>query len=115
MQETRDYTETPDDLKLLEFFEAEPIESEPSDGFWCYEHTDGDGVAIRVSCNALAKSVQTALFVGGREVATVVHEGAEEMKIEDGILRCSFSLGELTQLEVKIRPKVSVQWSSLRV
>jgi len=115
MQEIHDYTETPEDLELLEFFEAEPIESEPSDGFWRYEFKDGDGVAVRLSCNALAKSVQTDLLVRGREVATVVHEGAEEMKIANGVLRCSFALDQLTQLEVKVRPNVLVQWSSLRV
>ena len=115
MQETRDYTETPDDLELLEFFESEPIESEHSDGFWCYEHTDGDGVTLRLSCNALAKSVQTDLLVGGREVASVVHEGAEVMKIENGVLQCSFVIGELTQLELQVRPNVAVKWSSLRV
>ncbi len=114
MQETRDYTATPEDLELLEFFESEPTESEPSDGYWCYEFTDGIGLGIRLSCNALAKSVQTVLLVGGREVETVVHEGAEEMKIEGGVLKCSFSLNQLTQLEIKVRPNITVQWSSLR-
>jgi hypothetical protein len=114
MQETRDYTATPDDLELLEFFESEPIESVPSDGYWCYEFTDENGLGIRLSCNALAKSVQTVLLVNGREIETVVHEGAEEMKIENGALQCSFALDQLTQLEIKVRPDVAVQWSSLR-
>lgn len=114
MQETRDFTATPDDLELLEFFESDPIESEPSDGFWCYEFSDESGVKIRLSCNALAKSVQTVLLIAERELETVVHEGAEEMKIENGVLRCAFSLDQLSQLELKVRPSISVLWSSLR-
>lgn len=114
MKETRDYTATPEDIELLEFFESEAMESEPRDGYWCYEFTDDSGVGIRLSCNALAKSVQTVLLVGGRELETVVHEGAEEMKIERGILKCSFVLDQLSQLELKVRPSIWVQWSSLR-
>lgn len=114
MSELRDYTETPSDLELLEFFESEPIESEPSDGYWCYEFTDGYGLGVRLSCNALAKSVQSVLLVGGREVETVAHEGAEEMKIVDGSLRCSFALNQLSQLEIRVRPAITVHWSSLR-
>ena len=33
--------QTPDEVSLLEFFEAEPIVA-PQDGFWCYEVTDSD-------------------------------------------------------------------------
>ena len=114
ISETRDYTATPEDLELLEFFESDPIESVPSDGYWCYEFTDKNGVGIRLSCSALAKSVQTVLLVNGSEIETVVHEGAEEMKIENDALRCSFALDQLTQLEIKVRPDITVQWSSLR-
>lgn len=115
MRENPGYTKTPSDLELLEYFESEPVESVPYDGFWSYECTDGDGVTVRLSCNAIAQSIQTDVVVGGRQVVTVVHECAEEIKIENDVLFCSFTQGQLTQLEVRVRPNVSVKWSSLRV
>ncbi len=113
MTNGHEYTETPEDLELLEFFESEAIEEERSNGYWCYEFTSEDGTGVRVSCNALAKSVQTDVLFNGRQVSTVVHEGAEEMKIENNALCCSFGTPE-TKLTVKTRPEVSVQWSTLR-
>jgi len=79
IHETQKYTETPEAIELLEFFESEPVEAIPSDGYWCYEFIDVNNLGIRVSCHALAKSVQTVLLVDGREIETVVHEGAEKM------------------------------------
>jgi hypothetical protein len=38
--------QTPDEVSLLEFFEAEPKISSPQEGFWCYEVTDSDETKV---------------------------------------------------------------------
>ena len=114
MPQSGHYTVTPSELELLEFFESEPLESEPGNGFWCYEFEDSKGITVRLSCDSHAKSVQTVLLTRGEVVSTVVHEGAEQMEIDHNVLRCSFLLKRATQLEITVQPRVSVNWTSLR-
>ena len=114
MAESNDYTLTPDPLELLEFFESEPIEVIPEDGYWCYEYTDPYCVGIRLSCSAFEKSVQTVLVVNGEEVETVVHEGGEELAIRENELHGRFGLGPDSRLAIRLKPRVAVRWSSLR-
>lgn len=114
MTEARNFTATPSDLDLLEFFESEPVEFAPKDGYWCYEFTDSYKVSVRLSCNVLEKSVQTVLLVNGDEVETVVHEGAQELTIVDHKLCGRFDLGSDSLLIVQLKPRVSIRWSSLR-
>ena len=115
MHQVHNYTLAPDDLDLFTFFNSDPVEMIRNEGYWCYQYSDDEGIAIRFSCNALAKSVQTILIVGGREVEVVVHECAEEIKIAGDLLVCSFSQRESTKLEIKLRPAISIKWSTLRV
>lgn len=75
VSESSYYTKVSEEYELIEYFGSEPVESEPKDGYWCYELRDRDGLTLRVSFNVLAKSIQTQLLVGDREVQTVVHEG----------------------------------------
>lgn len=114
MAGVREFTAAPDALELLEFFESEPVESIPKDGYWCYEFTDKHGVGIRLSCNVLAKSVQTVLLVNGEDVETVVHEGAEELTIRENELYGRFDLGADSRLVIQLKPRVSIRWSTLR-
>ncbi|MFN7811618.1 MAG: hypothetical protein ACK5SI_03015 [Planctomycetia bacterium] len=114
MAEIRDFTATPSDLELLEFFESEPVEVVPEDGYWCYEFADGYNVGVRLSCNVLEKSVQTVLLVNGDEIETVVYEGAEELTILEHELHARFDLGSDSRLVVQLKPRVTIRWSSLR-
>jgi len=38
--------ETPEDFELMGFFESEPVETEPQDGFFAYEFTDKNAVKL---------------------------------------------------------------------
>lgn len=114
MAEIRDFTLTSGELELLEFFESEPVEVIPEDGYWCYEFTDNYSVGIRVSCNILEKSVQTVLLINGEVVETVVHEGAEELTIRENGLHGRFDLGSDSRLVIQLKPRVTIRWSSLR-
>lgn len=104
----------PDELDLLEFFESEPIKSNPNDGFWCYEFTDERGICIRVSWDIFEQSIQTIIISNGEPIETVVHEGAKELRISYSKLEGYFDLGADLRLVIQLKPKISVQWSGLR-
>ena len=103
----------PDHLELLSFFESEPVEHVPSDGYWCYEFTGLNDITLRLSCNVIERSVQTVLIVAGRPISTVVHESAEQITIEDKQLVCHFASGFQTLWTIVTRPVIQVNWSSL--
>ncbi len=107
-------TVIPTELALLEFFESEPVEARPQDGYWCYEVSDKLGVYVRLSFNILEKSVQCSLSLKGNNLETVVHEGAEELRIVDDAIHGRFCLGNTSYLELRLRPFICVQWSSLQ-
>lgn len=116
--EPNSYTAIPGEFELLEFFESEPIEASPSDGFWCYERNDGKGRLLRISFNILKRSIQTILYVNGNEIEIVSHEGAKKIYIakEKGvkILRCECEcLPIKTILEVVFEPNLHLRWHSL--
>jgi hypothetical protein len=105
----------PDDVDMLEFFGSEPVERAVENGYWCYEVADDRGVTLRFSFNLFEQSVQTALFVGGTKVATVAHEGAVRMTIDDQTLTCRFSYsGAEARLLLRVADSINVEWSSLR-
>lgn len=104
-----------DEIELLEFFGAEPIERSGEDGYWCYTVTDERDVTLRFSFNIFERSVQTVVSVGGANIATVSHEAANRMVVRDGKLRCEFSSEDTkTVLIVETGRNLSVVWSTLR-
>jgi hypothetical protein len=104
-----------DEVELLEFFGVEPVARTVEDGYWCYEVADERGVTLRFSFNLHERSIQTALSLGGSPIATVSHEGADQMAVREGKLRCEFSTkGEKTTLTVETGGSLSVTWSTLR-
>lgn len=105
----------PDEIDLLGFFESEPVEGSIEDGYWCYEVTDTRGVCLRFSFNLFEQSVQTARRLGTTPLATVVHEGAETMRLEGQTLTCRFSYaGAESKLTVCLGESITVDWASLR-
>jgi hypothetical protein len=114
MAEVRDYTVTSSELDFSDFFESEPEEAIPRDGYWCYKFKDQHEVELRLSFNILEKSVQTVLLVCGEEVETVVLEGAAELKIRENELHGRFDLGRDTRLVILLRPRIVVRWYSLQ-
>ena len=65
--------EWPEEYELLSFFETDPVESNPSDGFWCYETSNIDGRSLRFSFNSHERSIQTTIMLNGNEISTVSH------------------------------------------
>jgi hypothetical protein len=112
---TRAHLSVPDEIELLEFFGAEPVERSVEDGYWCYELTDARNITLRFSFKIFEQSVQTTLQVAGSPLIVVSHEGAQTMKLSGDSLTCRFSnAGSDATLVLKISPSISVDWSSLR-
>ena len=104
-----------EEVELLEFFGADPVERSAEDGYRCYVVTDGRGVTLRFSFNVFERSVQTVVSLGGTNIATVSHEAADRMVVRDGRLRCEFSSEDSkTALSVETGRTLSVVWSTLR-
>ncbi len=117
---TVNYTSIPDELDLFEFFNSEPIVSNPGEGFWCYERDDGKGLALRLSFNILEKSIQTILLVDGNETEIVSHEGATRIYIVEESntkkLKCNFlSTSTNTSLEIMFEPDFRILWQSISI
>lgn len=105
----------PDEVELLDFFGAEPVERSVDDGYWCYEIVDTRNVRLRFSFNIFEESVQTTLQVADSPLITVVHEGARAMRVKDQSLTCSFSyVGSTATLVLRVKNAITLEWSSLR-
>lgn len=112
---SNDVFSIPDELELLEFFWAEPVERSVEDGYWCYEVTDRRGVKLRFSFNLFERSVQTALQVMDSPLITVAHEGAITMTVSGRMLTCHFSSGRSdTRLVMRLGDSINLEWSSLQ-
>jgi hypothetical protein len=105
----------PDVAELTEFFGSEPVERSAEDGYWCYEFTDEWGIQIRLSFNIFERSLQTTLSSRGHQIATVVHEQADDLVVRDGCLSCVFSSeSSKTTLTVHLQGGANVRWSTLQ-
>ncbi len=116
------FTDAPSETDFLAAFAVEPVESAPQDGFWCYSFESEGGDAVRLSFNAHERSVQTVYESNGRAVCTVVHENAEQIRINDEkgevSITVEFAHGRdecRTQLRLRVLPELEISWSSLRV
>ncbi|NRA63429.1 MAG: hypothetical protein HRU19_03030 [Pseudobacteriovorax sp.] len=106
-----------DELELLKFFSTEPY-GEHSDGLFYYK-VARDGIELTFSFNYLDQSVQTRLVHNENEVDCSVGENAIGIKIIDlkqgKKLSVEFESKEFDfRLEVKIDPKINVNWIMLR-
>ena len=110
--------EVPDTWHMFEAFGIEPVDASPQDGYWCYEVKDESGLTLRLSFNVFERSLQTAIYLGGREIAMVCQEGAEWLRVEAAGGRkmlhgvCRFQ-GAVSQVQITCEPTASVQWSTL--
>lgn len=108
----------PDELSLIEFFEVEPLEASPEDGYWRYEFVDHQGTKLELSFNTHAAWLETVLFRGEQTLISVVHEGAVQLslvkELERTILqgRCEYN-SAYSIVEIQAKPELRVQWSTL--
>lgn len=113
------FSEVPSELDFLVALGVEPLESDPSDGFWVYRFESESNIALILSFNQHARSIQTSLFIGEQELSTVSHEGLESLRIEavDGESRlvgiCK-AKGERAEVVIAVYPIIRVRWASLR-
>jgi hypothetical protein len=70
------------ELELLSFFEGEPVEANPSDGFWRYAVEDHSGVKLDFSFNVFEKSVQVEIRNGDAVIALISREGASSLNVD---------------------------------
>ena len=111
---------TPDELDLLSFFESEPIESTPEDGYFCYKQTDANGIDFYFSFHEIERSIQVRLSLLGKDLVIFSEECAEKITIEkDGTgeyLACTFKLGEAeSKAKIHVRPEIKVLWHTLQI
>ncbi len=112
--------DVPSELEFLESFGVEPdVSSCPPDGFWSYRFESDPDVSLVLSFDQHAGSIQTALFLGDRELSTVSHEGSEGLKIVkvDGksrLVGTCRSKEQVTKLTVEMDSRICVRWASLR-
>lgn len=115
------FTKVPSESEFLAAFGVEPVESARQDGFWCYSFGSEDRDAVRFSFNIQERSVQTVWESKGRAVCTVVHENADEIRINDSGGEASISVDFAyerdecrTQLQLRVLPNLEITWASLR-
>ncbi len=107
--------EVPDEVDLIEFFGAAPVQRVAEDGFWCYEVRDQRGIKLRLSFNLFERSVQTELSLGEVAIETVSHELADRLQMHGAELHATFHNGNArTMLVLRLAPSISVKWSTLR-
>jgi hypothetical protein len=107
--------EVPDEIDLIGFFGAEPVQRVTEDGFWCYEARDQRGIKLRFSFNLFERSVQTELSLGEVAVDTVSHELAGRLQLHGAELHATFDSSDAkTTLMLRLTPSISVKWSTLR-
>lgn len=107
--------EFPSEIDFLASFGVEPCEAVPEDGYWVYEFDGPAGCRVRLSFRTHDGSVQTACILGDYQVAVVVSEWAESIRIgEDERIHVAFADPAGTTLTVSVFPVASVEWVSLR-
>lgn len=108
----------PDDIELLGFFQSEPIESSPEDGYFRYRSTDSNGVTLDFSCNEVEGSVQANLMINSLLIANYSQEGAEKLSIKEDksgrYISCLFEFeGAEAEARIQVAPYISVSWYTL--
>ena len=109
----------PDELDLLVFFEGEPIESIPKDGYFCYKYSDDRGIELFFSFHEIEESIQARLMQSNCELAVISGECADRITIEkDGsgeYLACVFKLDQAeSKAEIRLYPSINVRWYTLK-
>lgn len=109
----------PDEVDFISFFEAEAVESEPSDLYWCYRVRDGQNIELQFSYNLLEQSIQTTIQVGGRLLLRMVREGVISLQFStiEGreCLVADFSSPEIMgSMQLSWKEGVQVTWSELQ-
>lgn len=111
-------TNIPSEIEFLEFFESEPLESAPKDGWWCYQ-VENNSIGVRFSFNIFEKSVQTVLLYKNKEISTVSFEDCIQIKLEKysekEILIALFGNVDkvFTKLQLVLRPDIEINWHHL--
>jgi hypothetical protein len=105
----------PDEIELIGFFGAEPIERSLEDGYWRFEIRDVTGVALSFGFNVFERSAQISLSVAGCTYVTVSHEFADRLLLLNDQLVCEFSSRDSRgSLILRRGDRVSAIWSTLR-
>ena len=108
-----------DELAFLEFFCDEPKNSQPSDGYWCYEVTDPLGVTLKFGINIIQESVQIELKIADATVGIMCFELVQFIDITDYINgKLEFLVAPTneefkTLVQVELRPRIQVDCSTL--
>lgn len=110
--------EYPEELDMLQAFSLGAKNSEPEDGYWCYEFVDDFGVKLKFSFDVFEGSIQTVLSFQDRVVQIVLIEGQGNLRLErrqDNYILLGHLLTRDTTnfLEIQVKPKILVKWSSL--
>ena len=110
----------PDELDLLAFFESDPVDSIPEEGYYCYKLVDDRDMSLYFSFHAIEGSIQARLMQSDYELAVISEESADKITIEKNksgeYLACIFkSRQHESKAEIHIRPSIRILWYTLEV
>ena len=108
-----------DGAELSDAIGAQVIDAIPTDGFWCLELVDADGLHARIALTTHAKTVEIDLRSGNREIARGVLEGIDRLSWADddgeAVLRAWSTMRHVTaKLELQVRPRIRLSWSVIQ-
>ena len=90
------------------------IEQSTEDLYWLYSFSL-DGIDLLLSWSLLEGSMQTAMYRNGGVICKVSSEGLTFSQATSEGVTAKFDLGDsATTLEIKIKPQIQVEWSTLR-
>ncbi len=109
----------PDKLDLLAFFESEPTECIPEDGYYCYKLVDDRGIELYFSFHEIEGSIQARIMKSDCEIAVISEEYAEKIIIKNDrlgeYLVCIFKLGQAkSKAEIHVRPSIKIRWHTIQ-
>jgi len=108
----------PDEMDLLGFFESEPVVSDTDDLHFAYKTNDDNGVELLFSFCVTAGWIKIVISCNGKEISKYLSEDIAEIALKKDILG-EYLYSEIitdeliTKIEIRTRPYISVNSSSL--
>ncbi|MDR3106075.1 MAG: hypothetical protein LBU96_16740 [Yokenella regensburgei] len=108
----------PDEIDLLGFFESEPIVNEADDLHFAYKSEDSNGMEMIFAFCATTGWIKALISFNGKEISKYLSENINEISLKRD------SLGEylytevitdelITNIEIRVRPYISIKSTSL--
>jgi hypothetical protein len=99
---------------LNQFFGCEPSYSDLENLYWEYSMTDSRNISLSFGYDVINASVRITLSIAGKDLTTIVQEGAVALSIAEGEVKVTFDRAGLIELvAIRVEPFVSVHLTAL--